>query len=127
MGVPTAPPARQLPPWFPATGLRSRSGRQQEATIGCRKGTRALATRQLSVWPDAFPSFPLSKRLQRAIFRPLKKAHRFTAGAGAEAALGPPVRNVDDVHGAVALAGNEQFVAAERHVHWLRADLDRGL
>jgi hypothetical protein len=31
------------------------------------------------------------------------------------------------MHRAVALAGDEQFVAAERHVHRLAADLDRRL
>ena len=31
------------------------------------------------------------------------------------------------MHRAVALAGDEQFAVAERHVHRLRADLDRGL
>src|SRR3984885_3251037 len=57
----------------------------------------------------------------------LEKADGFAAGAGLEAAFGAPVRNIDDMHRAVALAGDEQFVAAECHVHRLRADLDRGL
>src|SRR5262249_47487381 len=41
--------------------------------------------------------------------------------------LGAAVRNVDDVHRPVALAGNKQLVAAKRHVHRLAADLDGGL
>src|SRR6516162_6763856 len=57
----------------------------------------------------------------------LEKAYGFAAGAGLEALLMSPVRNIDDVHGAVALAGDEQLVAVERHIHGLRADLDRGL
>src|SRR5262249_23877060 len=49
------------------------------------------------------------------------------ACAGAEARLCAPLWNVDDVHGAVALACYEQFVPSECHVHRLRTDLDRRL
>jgi hypothetical protein len=56
-----------------------------------------------------------------------KKAQRFATRAGVEALLVPPRPNVDDVHRPVALSGDEQFVAAECHVHWLIADLDGGL
>src|SRR6185437_81390 len=57
----------------------------------------------------------------------LEKAQRLAALAGLEARLVAPPRNVDDVHGPVALAGDEQLVAVERHVHGLLADLDGGL
>jgi len=57
----------------------------------------------------------------------LKEAERLAAGAGLEAVLDARLRDIDHVHRAVALARNEQFVAAERHVHRLAADLDRGL
>src|SRR5581483_3969147 len=56
-----------------------------------------------------------------------EKPQRLTAGAGLKARLVTAVRNIDDVHRAVALAGDEQLVAVERHVHRLAADLDRGL
>src|ERR1700730_9096197 len=39
----------------------------------------------------------------------------------------PARRNIDDMHRPVALAGDEQIVAVERHVHGLMSDLDRGL
>jgi hypothetical protein len=55
----------------------------------------------------------------------LEKTKGFTARAGAEAVLCAPLWNIDDVHGTVTLAGNEQFVTAERHVHRLIANLDR--
>src|SRR5580700_2374815 len=48
-----------------------------------------------------------------------EEPHRLAARAGLEAALGALAWNIDDVHRAVALAGDEQFVAAERHVHRL--------
>ena len=49
----------------------------------------------------------------------LEEAERLAALAGLEARLVPPVRNIDHMHRAVALAGHEQFVAVERHVHRL--------
>ena len=57
----------------------------------------------------------------------LEKPDRFAAGSGIEALLVPPVRDVDDMHRAIALAADEQFVAAEGKVHRLIADRDRGL
>src|SRR6185437_16902164 len=57
----------------------------------------------------------------------LEEPDRLAALAGLEARLVPLVRNVDHMHRAIALAGHEQFVAMERHVHRLAADLDRGL
>src|SRR5262245_31025547 len=57
----------------------------------------------------------------------LEKPKGFTARAGVEAVLCVPLRNIDDVNGPVTLAGNEQFVTAECHVHRLTANLDRGL
>src|SRR6186997_2684165 len=59
--------------------------------------------------------------------RALEKPERFTAGAGLEALLPALARNIDHMDRAVALAGDEQFVAAVGHVHRLTADLDRGL
>ena len=44
---------------------------------------------------------------------------------GEEVSLPAPAGDVDNVHGAVALAGDEQFVAAIDHVHRLAADLHR--
>src|SRR5438132_7683048 len=56
-----------------------------------------------------------------------EKSQRLAAGAGAEARLDASSGDADDVHGAVALAGNKQFLAAERHVHGLLAHRDRRL
>src|ERR1700738_4279231 len=57
----------------------------------------------------------------------LEETNRFTACTGAEALLCAPIWNIDDVHRSITLAGDEQFVVAEGHVHRLTADLDRGL
>src|SRR5271170_694866 len=57
----------------------------------------------------------------------LKEPNRLASRAGLEARFGAAVRDVDDMDRTVALAGDEQFVAAERHVHGLRADPDGGL
>jgi hypothetical protein len=57
----------------------------------------------------------------------LEKPKGFTARARAEAMLCAPLRNIDDVNRPVTLAGNEQFVTAECHVHRLTANLDCGL
>src|SRR3954451_23014617 len=56
-----------------------------------------------------------------------EKTQRLAALAGVETVLHPSRRNVDDVHRPVALAGHEQLVTAERHVHGLAADLDGAL
>src|SRR5258705_1021722 len=79
------------------------------------------STRARLSWPDlrqrcSSPPPPPSERL--------KKGQRLAARAGLETVLHPPRWNIDDVHRPVALAGDEQFVAAERHVHWLTADPD---
>src|SRR5690242_835130 len=57
----------------------------------------------------------------------LEEPERLAPRAGLEGRLDAPVGDVDHVHRAVALAGDEQLVAAERHVHRLAADLDGGL
>ena len=57
----------------------------------------------------------------------LEKPKGFTARAGAELVLCKLLRNIDDMNRPVTLAGNEQFVTAECHVHRLTANLDRGL
>jgi len=62
-----------------------------------------------------------------AVQQALEKPKGFTARASAEAVLCAPLRNIDDVNGPVTLAGNEQFVTAECHIHRLTAHLDRGL
>jgi hypothetical protein len=56
-----------------------------------------------------------------------KKTQRFTTRAGVKTVLHPLRRNIDDMHRPVALAGDKQFVAAERHVHRLASDLDGDL
>src|SRR5262249_61125167 len=56
-----------------------------------------------------------------------EKADALAARAGAEAVLRPAFDHIDDVDGPVALASDKQFVTAERHIHRLAADLDRGL
>src|SRR5262249_1924539 len=61
------------------------------------------------------------------IARRSEEAQRLAARAGLEARLVLARRNVDDVDRSIALAGDEQFVAVERHVHGLAADLDGGL
>src|SRR5262245_21239955 len=65
------------------------------------------------------PFFPTPRRS--------KEAQRLAARAGLEAHLVLARRNVDDVDRSVALAGDEQLVAVECHVHGLAADLDGGL
>src|SRR6266567_2386187 len=65
--------------------------------------------------------------MQRARQSLSEESQRLAAGAGLEVVLDPARRNIDDMHRSVTLAGDEQFVAAERHVHWLMSDLDRGL
>src|SRR5581483_10308758 len=52
----------------------------------------------------------------------LEEPERLAAGAGLEAQFVFLVGNVDYVYRAVALAGNKQIVAMERHVHRLAAD-----
>src|SRR5262245_25366324 len=54
----------------------------------------------------------------------LEEVERLAADAGVKALFCAPVWDVDDVHRAVALSGDEQFVAVERHVHRLITDLD---
>src|ERR1700729_3481554 len=106
----------------PAAQARTMAGTENRMrTVSERE--RALA----SILPYHIIFTLSSCRTQFGIRLRLKKADGFAAGAGLEAALGAAAGNIDDVHGAVALAGDEQFVAAERHVHRLRADLDRGL
>src|SRR5579862_5123369 len=56
-----------------------------------------------------------------------EKADGFAAGTGVKALFDTPVRDIDHVYGAIALAGDKQLIAAKRHVHRLRPDLDRGL
>ena len=51
----------------------------------------------------------------------------FLTRAGAELVLCKLLRNIDDLNGPVTVAGNEQFVTAECHIHRLTAHLDRGL
>src|SRR6516165_12535451 len=65
---------------------------------------------------------PLTIRIQG-----LKETKRLAARAGAEASLPSALHGVDHMHGAIALAGDEQLVAAKRHVHGLAADPDCGL
>src|SRR5580658_10620304 len=107
----------------PAAQARIRAGTENRMrSVSARE--RVLASfLPCHIHPLALASRPI----QLAIRPRLKKADGFAAGTGLEAALGAAPRNIDDMHGAVTLAGDEQFVAAERHVHRLRADLDRGL
>src|SRR4051794_22181398 len=65
--------------------------------------------------------------LVRSFVTTSEKSHRLATGAALEARLVLPVRDVDHMHRAVALTRHEQFVAVERHVHRLAADLDGGL
>src|SRR6266849_7458973 len=56
-----------------------------------------------------------------------EEPERLAPRARLETPLRPPLRNIDHVHRAVALAADEELVAAKRHVHGLAADLDGGL
>src|ERR1700752_5272442 len=56
-----------------------------------------------------------------------EKPERLAACPGREARLDLARRDVDDMHRAVALAGDQERVAAKHHVHRLAADLDGGL
>src|SRR5205085_9756648 len=56
-----------------------------------------------------------------------EKSQRFAAGPGAKAVFPRPRRDIDDMHRAIALAGDEEFAAAKRHVHRLAANLDGSL
>jgi hypothetical protein len=73
------------------------------------------------------PSLEMRARGRRWSTNPLEKAKRFAAHTSTEAMLCASLWNIDDVHGPITLAGNEQFVTAECHVHRLTANLDRGL
>src|SRR4029079_9783801 len=58
---------------------------------------------------------------------PSEESERFATRAGLEALLPALAGNIDHVDRPVALAGDEQVVAAIHHVHRLAANLDRGL
>src|SRR5262245_63981939 len=93
-----------------------------------RSSSWYVVGRSAAAWmPAPSAGIPDEKVTEFKSGHALEKAKRFTACAGAEAVFCAPLWNIDDVHGPVTLAGNEQFVTAECHVHRLMTNLDRGL